>query len=519
MRRRRCPEAERPCGSGVPIALISTATQSLAVPAPRSGPVWEPRSSRQGKPRFRESRLPARCIGAKNRRVSTPEAGSDPRQKEAAQSLSQFAARVLNQLSVSAWLPAAALVLAAALLFQLGSVLDSATEEQRVQQTTSGARGISSGAAAPTVTPSRAVTPSAQPTASVVATSSAAPEAATVPTPLPRPDQEGAVLQVTLSNVSDIGFGGVVLLVVLIVVMTMLTQSFAFEAIRVLEGYWGPFLPLEWLTDFCSLRFRWAAQYLIWRRGRLLDAAAVQVERKLRAKEAERLRAGDAPFFTDVRIGHLRRHILEEEQQGELDERTKRWVLETYQWRRDLKATTSRRLTNVETRLRDYPVATRALPTRLGNVIRHHEDNTGERDLVSFVQRVWSSLPFSLQVQHDEYRARLDLYCTMVFVFPVLAAIAAVRLHAYEQYAITAIAVSALLCWWTYRAAVASARAWGQALELIAAQVKQQRAEATAAAATRASAGAATDVPRPWWSRLVTCRRGATGQDQTRSIS
>src|SRR6266516_2530271 len=44
--------------------------------------------------------------------------------EKATETLSQFVARVLNQLSLSAWLPAAALVLLLALVTQLGAVLD-----------------------------------------------------------------------------------------------------------------------------------------------------------------------------------------------------------------------------------------------------------------------------------------------------------------------------------------------------------------------------------------------------------
>lgn len=439
-------------------------------------------------------------------RVSASESGPDPREQEAAQSLSQFAARVLNQLSVSAWLPAAALVLTAAFLLQLGSVLDRASEQQRDPQVaTAAAWGSRTDLASPpaTASPSGAGAPQGSPGPGASPSAESARSASAAPTPLPRPDEEGRVLQTTLSTLTEIGFGGVVVLIVLIVVMTMLTQSFAFEAIRVLEGYWGPFLPLEWLTDLCSLRFCWTARYLNWRRGRLLQAAVVQVECELRKEEKARLDVGEEPFFTEVRLGHLRRHIVEEEELDDVDDRTRRWV-RNHPWRRDLKATTSRRLTNVETRLRDYPDPTRVLPTRLGNVIRRHEDNTGERNLESFVQRVWSRLPFSLQVQHDEYRARLDLYCTMVFVFPVLAALAVVRLYPYRPYAITAVVVMAVLCWWIYRAGIASARAWGQTLELIAAYAAAQDEQSTPPGVTaRTVDETATVRSRPWWTQLV----------------
>ena len=226
-----------------------------------------------------------------------------------------------------------------------------------------------------------------------------------------------------------------------------------------------------------------------------------RAERSLRAKEKDRLASGNDPFYSDVRLGHLRRAVLEEPEAGTPDERTKRWV-KSYSWRRNLNATTSRRLTNVETRLRDYPDPARTLPTRLGNVIRRHEDNTGERDLESFVQRVWHTPPFSLQVQHDEYRSRLDLYCTMVFTFPVLAALAVVRLRAYGDYASAIILVLLVMCWWTYRAAIASARAWGQTLESSPGTSNNSARDAAAAAASAADTATARQASARRWHRL-----------------
>ena len=65
----------------------------------------------------------------------------------------------------------------------------------------------------------------------------------------------------------------------------------------------------------------------------------------------------------------------------------------------------------------DYPRdASRVMPTRLGNVLRRYEVETGADDIERFVERVYRRLPFSMQLSHDEQRARLDLYCSMVFV-------------------------------------------------------------------------------------------------------
>jgi Metallo-beta-lactamase superfamily len=53
-----------------------------------------------------------------------------------------------------------------------------------------------------------------------------------------------AVLTHASNAIADAGLGGVVLLMIIIVVATMVTQAFSFEAIRLLEGYWGPGLDL-----------------------------------------------------------------------------------------------------------------------------------------------------------------------------------------------------------------------------------------------------------------------------------
>jgi hypothetical protein len=50
---------------------------------------------------------------------------------KAKESLSQFVARVLDQLSLSAWLPAAALVLGLDYVFQSGAMLDAEGSKPR----------------------------------------------------------------------------------------------------------------------------------------------------------------------------------------------------------------------------------------------------------------------------------------------------------------------------------------------------------------------------------------------------
>lgn len=112
-------------------------------------------------------------------------------EEAAKDSLSQLFARVLSQLALSAWLPAGALVLILAFVYELAGH-----------------------------------------------------------TYLGYPD---AIIE-ALRRLSTIQFGGIVLIVIAIAVSTMLSQAFAFGSIRRLEGYWGPSKPGTRLADMARAR-------------------------------------------------------------------------------------------------------------------------------------------------------------------------------------------------------------------------------------------------------------------------
>jgi hypothetical protein len=56
----------------------------------------------------------------------------------------------------------------------------------------------------------------------------------------------------------------------------------------------------------------------------------------------------------------------------------------------------------------------------------------------TMVQELFDDLPFSLRVEHDEQRTRLDLYCSMVFVIALTTAIAVVGLRRCAHYRLPA---------------------------------------------------------------------------------
>lgn len=98
--------------------------------------------------------------------------------------LSEFFARVLDQLLLSSWLPAAAIVVGGVYVLALRQQLDNPTACGAGCSWASGMVGAA-------------------------------------------------------ARLADLSLGGAVVLLVLVIVTTMLTQAFTFEAIRFLEGYWS----------------------------------------------------------------------------------------------------------------------------------------------------------------------------------------------------------------------------------------------------------------------------------------
>src|SRR5262245_5325637 len=128
--------------------------------------------------------------------LSAAEATVDP--GKATDTLSQFTARVLNQLSLSAWLPAAALVMLVTFVVQLGEALSH---------------------------------------------------------PAAGPNPRSPAIQ-AIQSIAGISLGGALLLIGAVVVLTIVTQAFSFEAIRILEGYWGTNRYVERVAQWRCLRHR-----------------------------------------------------------------------------------------------------------------------------------------------------------------------------------------------------------------------------------------------------------------------
>jgi hypothetical protein len=328
------------------------------------------------------------------------------------ESLSQFLARVFDQLSLSAWLPAGALVLLLAFVIQLGTALEQAA-------------------------------PADAPASPVVR---------------------------ALQSIAGISLGGALLLIAAVVVLTMVTQALSFEAIRVLEGYWGINRLAERLAQWRCGRHRRSCRKLDQRLQHLTEQAWDEAARGLQRLNDDRADQGKPLLVPPNVLAALRAEVLDKERPVALTEDEDELLEQVGdRWEDWAPAETRRRIVNVRKRLYDYPGPNRMLPTRLGNVLRRHEDETGAAQVETLVQRVFDQLPASLKTEHDEQRTRLDLYCSMVFVLAITVAIAIGRFSAdHPWYAIGALASGSAGIWLMYRAAVATARAYGGLLLRIA---------------------------------------------------
>jgi hypothetical protein len=329
---------------------------------------------------------------------SEPPGNSAGDETVAADGVSAFVARVLDQLSLSAWLPAALLVFSVAVLLQFRklrsvSLLDAVD--------------------ALTKDPLRAL----------------------------------------------------VIMIPLLVIATMVTQAFSFGAIRTLEGYWNRRGPASFMR---TAMIRWHV-----RRRRVIEKRLRSAERKAFAIARPKLllntQSSTVVNALEADVHGVSRPVLTPEENIKVDNTD--WRLPCPAWR----------LAYIDHMIRasnQYPDPSRILPTRLGNLLRSTEDRLvhAEGDIEGFALRRRELVPQRVQIHHDQFRNRLDMYCTLVFVSLLLAALAPALLIG-RNIGVAPIAVMSAIFFslgvTSYLAAIASANGYCAAL------VQMDRADRT----------------------------------------
>jgi hypothetical protein len=323
--------------------------------------------------------------------MSSPSPASESDAAEASsQGISAFIARVLDQLTLSAWLPAALLTGSIAILLAF------------------------------------------------------------------RSDKSANIL-VAVHKLTTNPLRVLVLIIPLLVITTVVTQAFSFEAIRTLEGYWRR-------RGFANLARTMMIKRHVRRKDALEKRRIKESEKAFYVAEPRMLRA-EIPFpivnAMKAQALELEDPPLTEAEGVQLDKMN--WQSWSDAWR-------IARIDHLANEEDDYPQAYRVLPTKLGNVIRATEDQLRptDGDLQGFALRRYGTAPRLVQIAHDQYRNRLEMYCTLVFVSGALCLLTLAILLTSRVGSVSVALIAggfAALSASSYLAAIASARGYCSALK------------------------------------------------------
>jgi hypothetical protein len=254
--------------------------------------------------------------------------------------------------------------------------------------------------------------------------------------------------------------GILIVLILSIVVTSIVTQAFEFQAIRLLEGYWGSIRILSGLSE---LRTRRHVSRLKRLRKRYNDYL-----RRAFSEARERM--------LDENVPREIIEILDKQRRGEpLDGEDRALVAraERVGWRRYAHPELLRRMDAAESMILEYPQPHRILPTTLGNTLRSREDQLSREpheNLEEFVLRRYEQMTPELKIQHRRFRSQLNIYCLLTFIFLGLAVVSEatlVRSRADLVGSAAFVAVYAALSFVSYRAAIAAASGYVSVLGVI----------------------------------------------------
>lgn len=251
--------------------------------------------------------------------------------------------------------------------------------------------------------------------------------------------------------------GGAVVLVFAVVLSTVMIQAFEFEMIKMLEGYWS--------DRWWSRRVRRRRVQALAKKGERLSKLIRRVERQTRKASLEKLAGGNKAL----------KRRLQDRAKGSGDKGglppDPEAVFLLARWRTAADPAALRRLEALEKAAESYPKRHRTLPTMLGNTLRAREDRMKLADggsLEGFILRNYSDIPDRLIVQVGEFRTRLNMYCTLVLSWALLALFGAAATWRYQGFlhitTIVTVSICLALALASYAAAISSARGYGGAL-------------------------------------------------------
>lgn len=329
------------------------------------------------------------CVDTGSRDPNNSETES---KSETGGGLSQFALKVLDQLSITSWLPATYLVGTAILLFNLDS-------KQQIN------------------------------------------------------------VALTLQGMGSLSFGALAVAFFGLVIGAMVIQAFEFHAIRALEGYW----PYLWSRIGFT---RWRVDAQTRRRAKALRRSGSRRKAAFEAAQKELLDVHDMDWAV---VQHLRASVLGGAGRREAEVIEKASKLD---WEDFSSAPLLREMEAAQRARKGWPIETRVMPTRLGNVLRSYEDklSAGPEGLRTYAIRHWHLLSSEQKSLQARYRRRLDLYCEMVWVSVALAVLSMALFsfpHPHWVALPVSLALLAALATTCYRAAIAAAFGYGEMLKVM----------------------------------------------------
>jgi hypothetical protein len=205
-----------------------------------------------------------------------------------------------------------------------------------------------------------------------------------------------------------------VVMVPILIIATFITQAFSFESIRALEGYWRGAGPAGLARTVMIRRH-------IHRKNTLRMRRLKESEKAFRAAMPGMILRGNVPTPVLQAIeaqlsersdeaGALMRTLTSEEIQL--------FAYTINNWRSWCDAWRLARIDHLLNEEKCYPATYRVLPTKLGNLLRATEDDLKHTsgDVRRFVLQRRGLVSDRIQSQHDQFRSRLEMYCTMVFL-------------------------------------------------------------------------------------------------------
>lgn len=261
--------------------------------------------------------------------------------------------------------------------------------------------------------------------------------------------QQNPNLTDAIGELTDDALATLVGAVFAVILTTIVTQAFSFESIRILEGYWGMRLakgPTKWRVARHTTRCKKLRE----KHDQLEKEAFDKARRAMLKKNYSREEIDLAENWVYGRKEGLSR-----------DERLK---ASQVRWKWHAEPHLVRRLEELSERTAAFPPPHRILPTRLGNLLRATEDRLSQgrySHVENFVHENYDKVSFKLRIQHDQFRGRLDMYCTLVFVFVALAIAGPLIVsNTLPWIRVVLAAVYAALAAVSYEAAITSARGY-----------------------------------------------------------